>query len=791
MKIQMPKPKKDSQETEVIAETAVKPEKVKKEKVKKEKADKPKKEKPVKEPKVPKAPKAAKVKQPGEKVDVLAKVKTGVGQLSDKIKKMAAGKPLDENVSEKELNKKPNPLFSIRNKIIVCFLVPIFFMIVVGLSAYQKASTGLINTFKDSTAQTINTAMEYMDMVCGFIETQGMDFAFDTELDNYFIGLYNNDTVARSNVVKTTKSAVITAAASNDFASAIHIVPKSGLQMFSSFNTATLDGIAETYKEEYAEGKNSIVKWVDDHATLDTALSMNQSTYIMAFQTLSKTKSGIVVVDVDPDAIEDFISTLELGDGSIVGFITKGGREIVVENLAEGEESKLTADQAVFYGQSFFPPVADASDENAVLQGVEEIKYLGKEYQFIYSRSEVTGATICALVPMELITGQAEDIKSLTVGLVILATIIVLVVGFAIVIGIQNNMSRISKKFGEVAKGDLTVQVRAKGRDEFRGLANSANDMIVHTKNLVYKVTKATGQLEKSSEDVGQVSGVISDYSMDITQAIDEINEGMGRQAEHAQECVSKTDSLSQEIQEVSRVVEEVEVLVKDTDAMINRGMEIIQLLGERAKETTDITAKVGESIDSLRKESTIINTFVGTITEISEQTNLLSLNASIEAARAGDAGRGFAVVAEEIRKLADDSAKAAKEISNNVANITAQTQNSVNSANVAQEMVAAQSEAVEQVVDVFQNMQKAMATLVEGLQGIVENTERADRERSSAVEAVRNISDIISETASSAEVVRDVASKLLDSVQNLNQTADSLGENMDDLKTEISVFKI
>jgi len=231
--------------------------------------------------------------------------------------------------------------------------------------------------------------------------------------------------------------------------------------------------------------------------------------------------------------------------------------------------------------------------------------------------------------------------------------------------------------------------------------------------------------------------------------------------------------------------------LVNETDTMISRGMEIIQLLGNRASETTEITTKVGESIDSLRQETAVINNFVSTITEISEQTNLLSLNASIEAARAGDAGRGFAVVAEEIRKLADDSAKAAGEISNNVAHITAQTQKSVESARTAQNMVAAQTEAVEQVVEVFVNMQNQLSMLVDGLKEIVSSTEKADHERSYTVDAVRNISAIIEETANSAAIVRDVAGKLMDSVQDLNQTADSLGENMDDLKSEISVFKI
>jgi len=766
-----------------IKEKKPKAEKVKKEKTPKEKTPKekaPKAEKPVKEkkPKTEKAPKEKKApKSAEEKAAAKAAKKAALSSLLAKLK-------TDEN-SIKQM--KSSKLFSLRNKITLCFIVPIAFMIIIGLSSYQKAATGLNDTFKNSTSQTISTAMEYIDMVCENIEAEVKRYAFDTDLDNYLMGLLDTDNVKRTEVYKSSRNALTTTQASNRFIFAIHVISKPGKNMLSSYTNVGLDGFAPEYLETMRnENGKGIINWVDEHPLFDEKMEINKAAYIMAYQMQSKTKSGVIIADVDPDAVQEFISTIELGEGSIIGFITKNGREIVVEKLAEGEESHLVEGENVFYGKDFFP-AADAEEFN----GAFELKYLGKDYQFIYSRSERTGATICALVPMKLITGQADSIRSMTIGLVILACVIVLGVGFMIVIGIQGNMNRISKKFGEVAKGDLTVQVRAKGRDEFNDLAGSANDMIVHTKNLVTKVTKATGQLEKSSTDVEQVSDIISDYSLDITQAIDEINEGMSRQSAHAQECVEKTDVLSKEIQEVSRVVEDVENLVNETDTMINRGMEIIKLLGDRASETTEITTKVGESIDSLRQETAVINNFVGTITEISEQTNLLSLNASIEAARAGDAGRGFAVVAEEIRKLADDSAKAAGEISNNVEHITAQTEKSVESARAAQTMVAAQTEAVEQVVEVFVNMQNQLSQLVNGLKEIVSSTEKADHERSYTVDAVRNISAIIEETAGSAAIVRDVAGKLMDSVQNLNKTADSLGENMDDLKSEISVFKI
>lgn len=674
-------------------------------------------------------------------------------------------------------------LFGIRNKITMCFIVPIAFMVIIGVTAYKKAESGMENNFRDSTIQTLNMAVDYVEMSCSFIESESMNYLLDSDLKRYSQGLTKDDLQKQAEITSSLSSTMLSVQISSSFISHIHIVTPSGVYMLSTKSSGN-NGILEAYLEEMeGEGKR-LSPWTDRHSELDRQIIMNEDEYILAYQAMNQAKSCCVVIDVKQSAIRSFIEGLDLGEGSIVGFVTEGGREIICEKLDADAESNL-ADGNVFYGQEFMPG-ADAEKS-----GFQDVKYNGKEYLFLYSKSEKTGAAICALVPRDVIVGQAEEIKSLTFLIILVAGIVVLIVGVLIVMGIQKNMDGISKKFGEVARGDLTVLIKASGKDEFQDLAGSATNMISNTKNLVNQVSNATGQLEISSREVEEVSGVINEYSQNITQAIQDINEGMARQSRHAQECVDKTAVLSDQIQGVGRTVERVEQLVDETEEMINRGMDIVHALGERAQETTGITAKVGESIASLKEESEIINTFVTTITDISTQTNLLSLNASIEAARAGEAGRGFAVVAEEIRHLADDSAKAAGEIRNNVDNISARTMYSVQSANEAQSMVALQTEAVEEVIKVFRTMQERMRDLVDGLREIVEGIDSADREREDTMIAVKNITDIIEETADNAEAVNEVADKLLKNVENLNRTADRLGTNMNELKSEIAVFKI
>lgn len=709
------------------------------------------------------------------------KMKTAVKS----VKKQRTKKALKRTKVQSMENKK-GVLFSIRAKIFLCFLVPILFLILVGVFSYKKAAAGMYDTFRDSNEQTINMANQYLDVSNSFIEAEALKYAFQSDLGKYMIGLYETDAVQRKTVINSVGSSIRASQAGNDFISNIHIVTEEDVQMLSTKAGGTVMGIYKDYKNEmlgYSDKGKKIPEWVDYHNTLDDTLGLKQSDYIMAYQTTPQSGKGFIVIDVKASAIQQFLDSLDMGDGSIIGFVTQSGREIISEKLPDGQESTRADGETVFYGQDFFNNLEDQ-------QTTKEVSINGKSYLFFYSRMERTNAAVCALVPMEIVNGQADDIRNVTIAVVLIACVVAVLIGIIISTGIQKNMKRISGRLEEVAEGNLTTKVSVKGHDEFNNLAVVANHMINNNKKLVQKVSGATDTLESSAQEVRQASNVMKDYSVNIIQAIDEINDGITKQSEHAEECVRKTDTLSEEIQNVSSIAGQVEGLVSEAENMINHGMQMVQTLGERATKTTDVTIKVETSIEELKKESEIINEFVETITDISEQTNLLSLNASIEAARAGEAGRGFAVVAEEIRKLADHSAEAAGEIQNNVTHITDQTVNSVENAKQARDMVALQTEAVQEVVGVFDDMNQCMQKLFDALKEIVSSTEQADKEREDTLAAVKNISDIIAETAEGTKLVQSVAAKLQENVDTMNQTAQSLGDNMNDLKSEISVFK-
>ncbi|MCM1118589.1 MAG: methyl-accepting chemotaxis protein [bacterium] len=694
-------------------------------------------------------------------------------------------------VDEDGQSLKSHRLLSLRNKIFVSFFLPILFVVIIGIVSYNAASGGLAEKFTDSSLQVSQMAMDYVDVSLAFIKGEALQYMVDGDLISYGLGTMESDRIAKNNFLTNTRSRLVAIQHMNSMIHNIHIVTKSGIEMFTTNAQERQDGIFEAYNAEMqakSEDGRTVTQWVEGHEALDAAFELNEADTFVVYQIPANKKAAYIVVDISSNALMERLQAIDFGEGSICGFVTDGGKELLYENSGEKESSVLTPEESVFADKEFFRESLESSD----LSGTKKVRFHGDSYLYIFAKSsEGSKINFCALVPYRVITGQAQKIKGITVAVVILACIVAGMVGLIITLGIQKNMLIFSKRFNKVAQGDLSTEVKVYGRDEFQDLAHVANNMIRNNRNLVTKLYKTIEVLEQSAGEMDNASGGINICSQDITRAIDEINIGMDKQAEHAEECAVKTNKLSERIKEVRGRVERTQVLADKTEQMIAQGADIVGVLGDKAQETWEVTQKVGGSIAQLKSESQTINEFVETISNISKQTNLLSLNASIEAARAGEAGRGFSVVASEIRKLAEDSNAAAGEIRNKVGMIAKYTEQTVKDAEYAQEIVHIQEKAVRQVVEVFGGMNEQIIELLSELKEIAVGTEAADGERSDTLEAVENISAIIEETASCALMVQGMAENLLNSAEKLDQTSHALNENMDGLKTEISAFKI
>ena len=279
---------------------------------------------------------------------------------------------------------KSSKLLSIRNKIVVCFLVPIVFMVIIGVSAYQKSAEGLSEKFTDSTLQTMRMATENLNMSCDFIRSEGLKYAYDDDLRKYFLGMFEDNPVDKLNFLTSTKSNLLSVQTSNPFISHMHIIPKKGVNLLSTKLSSGVDGFLDEYKETVAsgEGRRSIPQWIDSHPVLDEKVTETEKDYIMAFEMMSQSNNACVVIDIKPSAITDFMEEIDIGDGSIIGFVTPGGRELVVENVEEGKESVLPEEGNVFSGQEYYTAVMGEAVADA---GTAEVDFQGEKYLFIYS----------------------------------------------------------------------------------------------------------------------------------------------------------------------------------------------------------------------------------------------------------------------------------------------------------------------------------------------------------------------------------------------------------------------
>ena len=688
-----------------------------------------------------------------------------------------------------KITKNTGVGLSLKVQLIVGFLIPLVLVLFIGIYASSVAEKGMVNNYQETTSQALEMTMDYMDYGFETVYVVAMELYNDSELLSYSRGAVSATDAAT--IVHDYTANLMAKQVGNRFVENIHFIPKSD---FKALTSAKMESAKEKngfYDELFAEHESVIKakkredKWSYGHPSVDEVFGQSAEDTAVSVFMMNQMSNACIIVDVSAENIMEIMQGTGLGEGSIVGFITADKHELLTGLSADGG-CDVPIEGFSFLNQPYYETMLTA-------EGIytEDVIVNGTDYCFIAVKSEQNGSALCAMIPRNVMMAEAKELRTTVLLFVAIACLVVGVLGVVIVVGISRNMSNITGKLFKVAGGDLTVDMGRKDKTEFGTLSGHMMEVISNTKDLVSTAVVISKDVSDSANNVAEEINMLSDGTQNIHNAIEEINLGVNKQVDDATQCLAKMDELSNMILTTERNVKEMGSLADGTKSMIDVGTASMDILMSQANETVRMTEQVDERIAMLAVKSEEIAVFVDTINEISEQTTLLSLNASIEAARAGEAGRGFAVVAEEIKKLAENSMQASEEIRKVVGIISEMTTDTRESSAGAKAVVEKQSKIVDETRKNFATMSNSISKLLENVQAVQNNMDQMNSDRGETLMAIESITGVVEQTAASASLVNETATKQMGQAEELRVVMVELQSKTEELMNAISRFKI
>ncbi|MEQ3339566.1 methyl-accepting chemotaxis protein [Clostridium butyricum] len=346
-------------------------------------------------------------------------------------------------------------------------------------------------------------------------------------------------------------------------------------------------------------------------------------------------------------------------------------------------------------------------------------------------------------------------------------------------------------KMQKAEKGDLSVKTKITSSDEIGILCNSFNNMINNIGNLLNQTQLTSEIVKNKSSEMKEMSKQTYDISEEVSKAMEDIATGTLKQSNELDNTIFIMGKLAENIDNMMLNISNVTILSMDTKNIGDKSLVLVNELKNKNLNTNKLMSEITSNINALNKSVIEIEQVLELIKSINEQTNLLSLNARIEAARVGENGKGFAVVAEEIRKLADESKKSTDSVSNVIKNVYNNTASTVELIRISEKVFKEQNEAVNFTNDSFINIINSTEKIVSHVKSMDDLINEINCQKEKTLESTNNIKIITETSSANTEQVLAATEEQTASAETLEQNSNQLNDTIQALSYSLNKFTI
>lgn len=405
---------------------------------------------------------------------------------------------------------------------------------------------------------------------------------------------------------------------------------------------------------------------------------------------------------------------------------------------------------------------------------------------------DLKGAITVSVPADHILNGVKQNTITLITGGIIIIILLLLVIYLTIRKTIVTPVQKIVSRVQKISNGDLTDDdLTFESKDEIGELAKAADEMKSQLRQLIYKVKQSSEQVTASSQELTTHSGETSNASKEISTFIDQIATSANHQYDKTNTLTTSIKNVANHFNEVASNTSKVKEMSYSTEIEANKGKEAVQNTINQIHVIRDTVQDLSVVIQKLSERSKAINSIINVISDISEQTNLLALNAAIEASRAGEQGKGFAVVAEEVRKLAEQSAASAKNVTNLINKIQSDTNQVVSKMKFGFEEVEKGEMIANSAGESFEHILSSISTTVREIEEVTIGTEQIADDTVKIFNEIDQVRKLASEVASGSSEAASKVDTQDKAIHNINESSKQLAKLSEELLEAVQNFKL